>query len=86
MATHVVPIKEVIHPKSHDGWRLCFHWARYMHEDGLIEHGYRFMWRRPDNSLQPARGQARIPSLEQARELMRMAEDQGWGENAGEGA
>jgi hypothetical protein len=44
-------------------WRLCFQWVTYRYEDGSpAQDGYRFIWRRPDGSLQPARGQARIPS------------------------
>ena len=42
--------------------------------------GYRFIWRRPDGSLQPARGQARLPSLADAELLMRLARDLGWGD------
>ncbi len=41
--------------------------------------GFRFIWRRPDGSLQGARGQARIPSLKHARLLMAEAEKKGWG-------
>jgi hypothetical protein len=43
-------------------------------------HGYRFIWRRPDGSLQPARGQARILSLKAAEKLMEMARNEGWGD------
>ena len=42
--------------------------------------GYRFIWRRSDGSLQPARGQARIPSLFDAELLMKLAREAGWGD------
>ena len=38
------------------------------------------IWRRPDGSLQPARGQARIPSLADAELLIRLARELGWGD------
>lgn len=68
---------------SDSSWRLCFQWCNYVYDDGSIEQGYRFIWRRPDGSLQPARGQARIPSIAVARDLMRRAEESGWGNNEG---
>ena len=65
-------------------WRLCFHWCRYLHDDGNIELGYRFIWRRPDGSLQAARGQARIPTIAAARALMDQAIMEGWGDYDGD--
>lgn len=64
-------------------WRLCFQWCRYFFGNGDMEEGYRFIWRRPDNSLQAARGQARIESIEVARQLMQRAEEEGWGQYEG---
>lgn len=66
-----------------DDWRLCFQWCRYIYGNGDMEQGYRFIWRRPDGSLQAARGQARIPSLAAARRLMDQAVSEGWGQNEG---
>jgi hypothetical protein len=66
------------------GWRLYFQWCRYLHDDGEIEFGYRFIWRRPDGKLQPARGQARIPSIAQAKALMDRAKSEGWGDYDGD--
>lgn len=60
-------------------WRLCFQWCRYLYDDGDMEYGYRFIWRREDNTLQAARGQARLPSIEAAKFLMDQAIKQGWG-------
>jgi hypothetical protein len=48
-----------------------------------MEEGYRFIWRRPNGSLQAARGGARIPSIEVARQLMKRAEKAGWGNHEG---
>jgi hypothetical protein len=65
---------------GHPGqWRLCFQWVRYRYEDGSpSQDGYRFIWRRPDDSLQPARGQARIPSAAELLELLSLASRAGW--------
>ncbi|MEQ8174128.1 MAG: hypothetical protein ABRQ26_03580 [Syntrophomonadaceae bacterium] len=61
------------------GWNLCFQWCRYEFEDGMEEMGYRFIWRRPDGSLQAARGQAAIPSTADILELVGKAIREGWG-------
>ncbi len=61
-------------------WRLFLQWGLYVYEDGTSENGYRFIWKRPDGSLQPARGQARLPSLDSARQLMDKAKAEGWGD------
>ncbi len=62
-------------------WVLCFQWCRYIYDDGSMQYGYRFIWRRPEGSLQAARGQARLPSIEAAKKLMEMADKGGWGGN-----
>lgn len=60
-------------------WRLCFQWCTYTFAPPRPpEEGYRFIWRRPDNSLQPARGQARIPSIADLHQLLEMAARAGW--------
>ena len=93
MPTRVMILEKVVHPElffpepeTGAAWRLYLHWVRYMHEDGGLEHGFRFMWRRPDGSLQAARGQARIPSLDDVDVLLRLARQEPWGKNAGERA
>jgi len=53
---------------------------------GESEHGYRFIWCRDDGSLQPARGQARIPSVAKIERLATAAQQAGWGNLRGEGA
>lgn len=84
-ATRVMVYNEVQVPKGTDGWILCFQWCRYDYGDGAEpQRGYRFIWRRPDGSLQAARGQARIPSLDDIRTLTQMAIDDGWGEHDGD--
>jgi hypothetical protein len=72
-------LNEVSSPPRNNGWCLWFQRVRYVSDDGDMEEGYRFIWRRPDNTLQAARGQARIPSLDIARRLMKDAEMAGWG-------
>src|SRR6267143_866507 len=60
---------------------LCLQWGRYQYDDKTEpQAGYRFIWRRPDGSLQPARGQARIPSLSDAELLIKLAREAGWGD------
>jgi hypothetical protein len=40
--------------------------------------GYRFIWRYPNGKLQPARGQARIPSKNELEVLTSKATQVGW--------
>jgi hypothetical protein len=70
--------REVSIPGSQEsaGWSLCFQWGRYHLDNGGRETGYRFIWRRPDNSLQ-----ARPPVIQTAAmlfELLRRASEAGW--------
>ncbi len=73
-------INEVPEKYNPEGWTLCFHWCEYIYEneDKESEFGYRFIWRRPDGSLQAARGQARIPSVSDIEKLMKLADEAGW--------
>ena len=60
-------------------WNLYFQWCRFDYDDGSESQvGYRFIWRRPDDSLQAARGQARIPSAAAMFELIGKAAKAGW--------
>ena len=60
-------------------WRLCFQWCEYFYDDSdETEFGYRFIWRKPNGHLQPARGQARIPSESDLLRLVEMATIAGW--------
>lgn len=59
-------------------WVLCFQKCRYIYDNGDFEDGFRFIWRRPDKSLQPARGQARIPELNIAKDLINQGIAKGW--------
>lgn len=61
------------------GWNLCFQYCRYEYGDGTEENGYRFIWRKPNNNLQGARGQARIPSTSDILHLTSIAISEGWG-------
>ena len=54
-------------------WTLCFQKVSYHYDDGSTQDGFRFIWRRPDGSLQAARGQARIESYEQMIALINQA-------------
>lgn len=78
----VYPLKETTNDPS-GNWQLWFQWCRYDLEDG-IQHGYRFIWRWPTGQLQAARGQARIPSVQAARDLMEKAVAEGWGDRDGD--
>ncbi|WP_214771299.1 hypothetical protein [Exiguobacterium sp. s133] len=81
-SARVVVLNETQETKSgiRGGWTLCLQWCIYTYDDGTNQHGYRFIWRRPDGKLQAARGQARIPNLEIAMRLMQQAKDAGWGD------
>lgn len=74
----VVILNEVKQHNNSD-WCLCFQYCRYEFGDGTEQNGYRFIWRRPDGSLQGARGQARIPSLADIQELTAKSIREGWG-------
>jgi hypothetical protein len=72
-------------PSKHDGtWQLRLQWCRYLHADGGMQYGYRFIWLRPDGSLQATRGQARVPSFGTAQRLFDQAKSEGWGEFDGD--
>ena len=58
-------------------WTLYFQKVTY-HYDGSAQDGFRFIWRRPDGSLQAARGQARIESYEQMIALINQAKEEGF--------
>lgn len=60
------------------GWKLCFQRVTYHYDDESVEDGYRFICRRPDGSLQAARGQARIPDAVTHDQLVRAAKSEGW--------
>lgn len=61
-----------------DDWTLHFQKVVYHYGDGTSEEGFRFIWRRPDGSLQAARGQARIPGKNDLMSLIAQAEEQGF--------
>ena len=68
-------------------WTLWFQWCRYLFDDGEMQYGYRFIWRRPQTeggSLQAARGQARIPSTKRLDKLVAKARTEGWGDHDAE--
>ncbi len=76
MASYEILNEVVSGPEGN--WRICFQWGVYHHDDREDERGYRFIWRKPDGSLQPARGQARIPDAATIFELLRLATEAGW--------
>lgn len=80
-------IEEIAENKNAIGsnWVLCLQWCEYIYNDGSSQMGFRFIWRRPDGSLQAARGQARIPDLDIAVALMEKARELGWGNNSNKG-
>ena len=59
-------------------WTLCFQKVSYHYDDGSTQDGFRFIWRRPDGSLQAARCQARIESYEQMIVLINQAKEDGF--------
>ena len=83
MAARVQVIHEACPDSGKGVWALSFQWCLYVYDDGTSENGYRFIWRKPDGSLQPARGQARIPSISEAEKLIEVAKNEGWGDLEG---
>jgi hypothetical protein len=71
---------EVSTGKNTGKWELSFQWCLYVYDDGTSEYGYRFIWRKPDGKLYPARGQARIESIKMIEELIQKAKDEDWGD------
>jgi len=59
-----------------DGWSLCLQWGEYRYHDGERHSGYRFIWRRPDGTLQSR--PLLIPTAAVMFELLRMASTAGW--------
>lgn len=78
MASASVEVHKEVQYPADGGWKLCFQCVTYHYDDRDDENGYRFIWRRHDDSLQAARGQARIPSASVLRELVSKAEKAGW--------
>ena len=76
--SRVVVLNEVSQGIIND-WNLCFQYCRYEYGDGSEDNGYRFIWRRPNENLQGARGQARIPSIAILLSLVSKAIEEGWG-------
>lgn len=78
MATRVRIINETLTLYQPSNWSLCFQWCEYIYDDEDPEFGFRFIWRRPNGDLQPARGQARIPSFADMQILLNQARTEGW--------
>ena len=84
MAKAKVKILNECDHKFDSEWRLCFQNCVYNYDDGSTQIGYRFIWRRPNGTLQAARGQARIPSISLMLKLVSQAMSEGWGTTNGE--
>ena len=61
-----------------NGYKLCFQECTYHYSKTSRDNGYRFIWRFPNGNLQPARGQARIPSKTELEVLTSKATQEGW--------
>ena len=77
---------EIREPKEEGKYSLCFQFCKYHYNEKKSHKGYRFIWRLPNGALQPARGQARIPSVADMLDLVRQALKEGWGHFEGEPA
>ena len=75
---HVHVHKQVPENANSGEWTLYFQKVTYHYDDGSTQDGFRFIWRRPDGSLQAARGQARIETYEQMMELIEQAKQSGF--------
>lgn len=70
--------KEVPKKLKSREWNLCFQKVTYHYDDNTTQEGCRFIWRRPDGTLQSARGQARIETYEQMMGLIEQAKQAGF--------
>lgn len=70
--------KQVSENTKSGEWTLCFQKVTYHYDDGSTQDGFRFIWRRPNGSLQAARGQARIETYEQMMALINQAKEEGF--------
>ena len=76
--TWIEILKEVPQRAETDAdWTLHFQKVVYHYVNGESDKGFRFIWRRPDGSLQAARGQARIPGEEDLLSLYDQAKKEG---------
>ena len=57
MANANVKIHNEVKAKAESDWILAFQYCTYIYDDGSTQDGYRLIWRRPNDSLQAARGQ-----------------------------
>jgi hypothetical protein len=80
VSARVQVLNDVFYEEENGGWQLHFQHVRFVYDDGSLKGGYRFIWKRPDGTLQAARGQARIPSFKIAQDLMKKAAKAGWGD------
>ena len=79
MASARVHIHDEVRDGSAGGWQLCFQRVTFTYDDGSPDQdGYRFIWRRPNETLQAARGQARIPDAATHDRLIKAAKSEGW--------
>lgn len=80
LSARVVVLDEVFPSNltSDGGNQLTFQKVIYTYSNGVNQEGYRFVYRRPNGHIQAARGQARIPNLKAAKELISKAEKKGW--------
>lgn len=75
---HVKIHRQVPENATFGKWTLCFQKVTYHYDDGGTQDGFRFIWRRPDGSLQAARDQARIETYEQMMALINQAKEEGF--------
>ena len=75
---HVKIHRQVSENTNSGVWTLCFQKVTYHYDDGGTQDGFRFIWRRPDGSLQAASGQARIESYEQMMALINQSKEEGF--------
>ncbi len=73
-----VEIHNEVRNHDEEDWVLCFQECTYHYDNHSTEDGFRFIWRRPDGSLQAARGQARIPDAQTLYGLLDDAVQEGW--------
>jgi hypothetical protein len=73
-----------IKPYAGSDYTICYQWCRYIHADGTVDYGYRFIWKNGKGHLMAHRGQARLPSIAIIQKLIAIAISEGWGNYDGD--
>lgn len=81
--TRVFPLNSVEIVDKATKFRLALEWCKYSYGPNDFQHGFRFIWKKPEGGRLAHRGGARIPSVEVLEQLVSMAKHAGWADQKG---